>query len=63
MLQTYRTKNWDDSEQQIADLRVTAKSAGIDLDVLYDLYEERIEEYRKNPPPTEWDGVFVATSK
>ena len=63
MLQTYRTKNWDDSEKQIADLRIKAKSAGIDLDVLYDLYEERIEEYRKNPPPTEWDGVFVATSK
>ena len=33
------------------------------LDELYDLYRERIDEYRKTPPPPDWDGVFVATTK
>jgi adenylate cyclase len=32
-------------------------------EVLYDLYEERIEEYKENPPGSDWDGVFIATSK
>ena len=34
-----------------------------DLEVLYDLYEERIDHYEQNPPHPAWDGVFVATSK
>jgi len=33
------------------------------LEVLYDLYDERLEEFKVNPPPADWDGVFVATSK
>ena len=36
---------------------------GFDLSGLYDLYEERITEYEANPPPSDWDGVFVATTK
>lgn len=27
------------------------------------LYRERISLFRKDPPPVDWDGVFVATSK
>lgn len=30
---------------------------------LYRLYLERIEDYRKFPPPPDWDGVFVQTTK
>ena len=37
--------------------------AGHELDGLYDLYVERIAEFRANPPPPDWDGVYVATSK
>ena len=29
----------------------------------YDMMSERINEYKKSPPPENWDGVFVATSK
>ena len=29
----------------------------------YDMMSERITEFKKNPPPPDWDGVFVATSK
>ena len=34
-----------------------------ELDQFYDLYEERIELFKTDPPPQDWDGVFVATSK
>lgn len=30
---------------------------------LYQLYHARIEQYSKNPPPGDWDGVFVHTEK
>ena len=29
----------------------------------YEILKERINEYEKNPPPKNWDGVYVATSK
>ena len=29
----------------------------------YEILTERINEYEKNPPPKNWDGVYVATSK
>lgn len=32
----------------------------IDLSVLY---EERLTDFKANPPGEDWDGVFVATSK
>jgi adenylate cyclase len=34
-----------------------------DMSGYYDLLEERIEEYKVNPPGADWDGVYVATSK
>ncbi|MFZ5775300.1 MAG: CHASE2 domain-containing protein [Thermodesulfobacteriota bacterium] len=30
---------------------------------LYDIYLDRIAHYQKNPPPSDWDGVFTFTSK
>ncbi|PPR35932.1 MAG: hypothetical protein CFH30_01284, partial [Alphaproteobacteria bacterium MarineAlpha8_Bin1] len=29
----------------------------------YDMMIDRINEFKKNPPPPNWDGVFIATSK
>ena len=29
----------------------------------YEMMSERINEYKQSPPPKDWDGVFVATSK
>jgi adenylate cyclase len=31
--------------------------------MLYDVYLERIAHFRAEPPPTDWDGVFVYTTK
>lgn len=30
---------------------------------LYALYIERIEQFKQNPPPSDWDGVYIHTSK
>jgi len=33
------------------------------LDTFYDVYIDRAEDLIKSPPPEDWDGVFIATSK
>ena len=40
-----------------------AASDRFKLDVLCDLYESRIRQYEADPPPADWDGVFIATTK
>ena len=34
-----------------------------DMKEYYHMMMERVEEFRKNPPPKDWDGVYRATSK
>jgi adenylate cyclase len=60
LLGAYRQQDWDVAAAAIAACREVA-SAGIGG--LYDLYERRIAEFRLHPPPADWDGVYVATSK
>ncbi|HJM51092.1 MAG TPA: CHASE2 domain-containing protein, partial [Alphaproteobacteria bacterium] len=59
MIATYRSQDWEGTRKLFAEHRQLEGS----LDVLYDLYEERMVEYELNPPGDDWDGVFVATSK
>ena len=40
-----------------------ASSDRFRLDVLCELYESRISQYEVSPPPENWDGVFIATTK
>jgi len=69
MIVAYRSQNWDEAQRLIDICRGLAHQTqgerqGLGgLDALYDLYEERIAAYRESPPPADWDGVFVATSK
>ena len=60
MLKAYRAKDWDDAEALID--RLEGRAGGT-LDTLYGLYRERLAIFREAPPPADWDGVFVATSK
>ena len=30
---------------------------------LYDLYQRRLIEYEKSPPPVDWDGVYLAPAQ
>lgn len=61
MLTAYRGQKWDLARMKIATCK--SKMNGLNLGGLYELYEERIAEFEKNPPPPDWDGVYVATSK
>jgi adenylate cyclase len=69
LLVLYRAQKWDDAEAKLAEARATASDLsaklprGTNCDVLFDLYAERIEAYRADPPGKDWDGVFTATSK
>jgi adenylate cyclase len=59
MIATYRSQDWEGTRKLIAEHRQLESS----MDVLYDLYEERMVDYELNPPGDDWEGVFVATSK
>ena len=36
---------------------------GFGLGYLFDLYSERIQIFEENPPPADWNGVFVLETK
>jgi len=61
MLVVYREQKWQEAKDLVAEGR--ALQNDIDLSVVYDLYDERADHYLEVPPPADWDGVFVATSK
>ena len=62
-IEHYRSQRWDAADASMVTCRGLSGGLALALDELYDLYRERIDEYRENPPPIDWDGVFVATTK
>jgi adenylate cyclase len=60
LLGAYRQCDWD-----LATAALVACRDGVPeiLEGLYDLYERRIAEFRQQPPPDDWDGVYIALSK
>jgi adenylate cyclase len=66
LLAAYRAQTWDEAEREIAACRsIVADKTGLvkQIDGFYDVMAERIAEFRATPPPADWDGVYVATSK
>ena len=57
-LKFYRSQHWDDAEREFFALSSVDKDRKI-----YQIYLNRIMEYRKNPPAEDWDGSFTHTSK
>ncbi len=56
----YRSQQWDEAEALMA----KASALGVPgLEKLYEIYAERIAEYRAEPPGADWDGAFTATEK
>ncbi len=53
----YQRQEWDVAEAALGALNARAPRA------LYDIYLERIAHFREAPPPGDWDGVFVYTTK
>ncbi len=65
----YQEQKWDEAEKIFDELRILGNDENkpwkieANLEFLCDLYKDRIADYRENPPPADWDGVYVATSK
>ncbi len=53
----YQQQQWDQAETLLRALNTESPRA------LYDIYLERIAHFRETPPPENWDGVFVYTTK
>ncbi len=57
-LRAYRSQQWDQVDLQLLNLRRMSPSC-----YLYELYSERVSEWRRNPPPADWDGVTAFDEK
>ena len=65
LIQKIRDRAESAAEQEVGPI-MAVKAASSDrfrLDVLCELYEIRIRQYESEPPPPDWDGVFIATTK
>ena len=68
-IENYQKQKFDEATEMFKAIRILGDeehrpwNLEVTLDVLCDLYEERIAEYKINPPPADWDGVFIATTK
>ena len=60
VLNHYFNQNWKDAIEEMTQAKTLCKNLMKDY---YEMMTERINEYKKHPPPKDWDGVFVATSK
>jgi len=60
MLMHYRLENWTDALQLVKQCQ---KIQSLDLAAFYALYEERICIFIQSPPPENWQGIYIATSK
>ena len=54
---SYQKQDWDTAESALRALNERTPRK------LYDIYLERIAHFRAAPPPADWDGVFVYTTK
>jgi adenylate cyclase len=61
MLACYRSRDWEGALASIERGRRTDQ--GGTLSYLYKLYEVRILDHRKNPPPDDWNGAFALLTK
>jgi adenylate cyclase len=57
-LRMYRAQDWDGAEAQLRKLKAME-----DGDELYDIFLERVADYRAHPPGAEWDGVYKFETK
>jgi len=61
MLACYRSRDWDGALAAIAKGRIADEAKS--FSAFYDLYSERIDAFRKTPPPEDWNGVIALTTK
>lgn len=61
LLRRFRQRDFAGATQSIE--RCRKLSDGFGLEHLLDLYSERIRLFEENPPPADWNGVFVLETK
>lgn len=57
-LDFYFNQQWDEANRLFSDLHSAYPHVK-----LYQLYIDRIAQFKQNPPPADWDGVYEHTSK
>ena len=60
ILEFYFNQKWKNCLNEIKIAKMLCNNL---MNEYYEILTERINEYEKNPPPKNWDGVYVATSK
>ncbi|HLI14040.1 MAG TPA: adenylate/guanylate cyclase domain-containing protein [Alphaproteobacteria bacterium] len=60
LIAAYRGRRWAEAREH---LRACTAQAPAMLQSFYELYEARIAACETDPPPVDWDGVFVALTK
>ena len=60
ILDYYFNQKWAEALNEMKLAKSLCKNVMSDY---YDMMSERINEFQMSPPPENWDGVFVATSK
>jgi adenylate cyclase len=61
LLDAYRKQNWSEALTVLNSCQ--QKVDGLDLAMFCALYEARIEEFKVNPPPPDWDGIATLQTK
>ncbi len=57
-LTAYRAQDWTTARRRLESLHEAEPDR-----TLYAIYLQRIDQFEERPPPQDWDGVFVHTSK
>ena len=60
ILENYFSQNWSGC---LKEMELAKKLCNNLMSDYYEIMTERIKEFQKTPPPKDWDGVYVATSK
>ncbi len=61
MLLHYRNQEWGEASDSLENCRKIA--VDLSLETFYDVYTDRIDMFKKTPPPAGWDGVWTMTTK
>jgi adenylate cyclase len=61
MLARFRQQDFTGAANSIA--RCREVDDGFGLEALFELYAARIRMFKQNPPPPDWNGVFVLETK
>ena len=60
ILENYFNQKWEECLKEIKTAKTLCNNL---MSEYYDIMTLRINEFKENPLPNDWDGVYIATSK